>query len=75
MNTDTLNSLINSIPRLDDWALTAALVEISTANFDLLTPRAAHALETLRAHIIAEMGGRTAQAYVEQYGARTLPYH
>jgi hypothetical protein len=72
---ESLNALINSIPRLDDWALTTALVEISSTDFDRLTPIAVSALQTLRAHIIAEMGGRTVQAYIEQYGDRTLPYN
>lgn len=65
---DELARMLDLIPRCDDWALTSALIEIRAADTARLKPEAADALQTLRAHIIAEMGERTARAYVAQHG-------
>lgn len=62
---EELAQMLDLIPRCDDWTLTAALVDIRAADMDRLKPEAADALQTLRARIIAEMGERTARAYIE----------
>lgn len=67
--TTELDRMLAIIPQCDDWTLTAALVDIRAADLDRLKPEALDALQTLRARIIAEMGERTARAYVEAHGA------
>lgn len=68
-----LAHILDSIPSTDDWALSAAMVQIAGADYSRLSPEAIDALQTIRSCILAEMGERVARAYVEKHGP--LPFN
>lgn len=63
--------ILDNISRADDWALSAAMVQIAGADYSRLSPEAIDALQTIRSCILAEMGERVARAYVEKHGPLT----
>ena len=65
------NFVLDNIHTADDWALSLVLITINTAEKSNLPVEDADALLTLRSAILAEMGRRSAEAYIAKYGEPT----
>lgn len=65
------NYVLDNIHTVDDWALSLVLITINIAEKSRLPVEDADALLTLRSAILAEMGRRSAEAYIAKYGEPT----